>query len=117
MTASEVSHLGDLPSRTVIVVVRVQGPEETQEKHLILEAATKVVILKDLGTDCRGAPRDNEDAAINIRLRSNLEVVAGEVKAGNEVGKRFPQAATRVTNDFLVRPNKADLGIVKGGNE
>lgn len=71
----------------------------------------------DLGANGSRATGDDEDAAVEVGLRADLEVVALEVEAGDEVGEGAPQAAGGVAQDLLVGADEADLGVVKGREE
>lgn len=105
------------PPRDVVVVVRVQRAEPTTEEHLAAVAPAEVGVLVDLGAEGGRAARDDEDAAVEVGLRAELEVVALEVEAGDEVGEGGPEAAGGVAQDFLVGAHEADLGVVEGGED
>lgn len=105
------------PPRDEVVVVRVQRAEQAEEEALVGVAAAEVRVVEDLGADGGRAARDDEDAAVEVGLRADLEVVALEVEAGDEVGEGAPQAARGVAQDFLVGAREADLGIVEGREE
>lgn len=105
------------PASAVVVVVGVQGTEQTKEEHLAVVAAAEIGILVDLGANGCGATGDDKDAAVYVGLRADLEVVTLKVEAADKIGEAGPQAAGGVAQNFLVGADHADLGVVEGGDE
>lgn len=114
---SDLPSIAEHPARAVVVIVGVQGAQQTEQEHLVVVALAEVCILVDLGANGSRATGDDEDAAVEVGLRADLEVVALEVEAGDEVGEGAPQAAGGVAQDLLVGADEADLGVVKGREE
>lgn len=105
------------PACAVIVIVGIQRAEQAKEEALVHVATAEVGVLQNLGARCGGTTGYDKDRAVEVRFGSDLEVVALEVQAGDEVGEGGPETAAGVTDDFLVGADQADLGIVKGGEE
>lgn len=105
------------PARDVVVVVAVDGPAQAKEVVLAEVARAEGVAVEDQRAEGVGAARHAEHAAVDVGLGADLEVVAAEVDAGEEVGVRLPEAAALGPDDFLVGADEAHGGVLEGCDE
>lgn len=105
------------PAGDAVILVHVHGAPETKEVVLVEVLGAEGLAAQDRGADGVGASGDHEDAAVEVGLRADLEVVPDQVDAGQEVGVGLPEAAALGPDHSLVGTDKADSGVLEGRDE
>lgn len=106
--------LSDEGAGQVVIVIGVEGTEETEEEVLVQVSGQEVWVLEDLSAVETGAARDDGDAAVEGVGGRVLEVVALEVQGAQDVEEALPHASARVADDALLRAHATDAGVLEG---
>ena len=109
--------LADHPAGNEVVIVRVEGPKATKEEPLVLEFSLEGPVGKNLSAVGGGAPRDDEDPAVDVVCCRDFEVVPLQVQAADEVPEALEVESGRLADNTLVSAHDADVGVLERGED
>lgn len=109
------------PTDTIIIVIWVERTEHPEEEPLVAVTPLVVLALKDLGADGRSSSGNTEHSTVDIRLRSNTEVVSLQVQTSDKVRERGVYTIAGplgdVADNLFPSADKTNLGVVKSGHQ